>query len=139
MVAIELLGLLQVKVGDEIVELPPSKRTRALLAYLVLSKNAVSREALCNLLWADSADARGSLRWSLTKLRGVLGDDALDANRDNVALEGVTTDLAAVDAALVAEGGHLDTLLAAQRTFRGEMLSGLELPECNAYHAWWRN
>ena len=41
----------------------------ALLAYLALNRRSFRREHLCELLWEIPDDPRGSLRWSLSKLR----------------------------------------------------------------------
>jgi len=57
------------------VELPKSRKTRALLAYLLLSKRPVPRERLCELLWDIPDDPRAALRWSLSKLRPLTNDD----------------------------------------------------------------
>jgi hypothetical protein len=71
MAALELkfLGDLEIARGSQRVELPPSRKTRALLAYLALTGRAFRREHLCELLWEIPDDPRGSLRWSLSKLR----------------------------------------------------------------------
>src|SRR5580765_1617618 len=55
--------------------LPPSKKTRALLAYLALNARPFRREHLCELLWEVPDDPRGSLRWSLSKLRRLVDAD----------------------------------------------------------------
>ena len=54
--------------------MPASKKTRALLGYLAVSGKAERRERLCHLFWETPDDPKGALRWSLSKLRGVLGD-----------------------------------------------------------------
>ncbi|MEO0499231.1 MAG: alpha/beta fold hydrolase [Pseudomonadota bacterium] len=73
--------------GDP-VALPKSKKTRALLAYLMLESRPVRRERLCEMFWDRSADPRASLRWSLSKIRRALGEDApwLAANRNDICL-----------------------------------------------------
>ena len=55
------------------VEMPKSRKARALLAYLVLSEKPVHRSRLSEMFWERSADPRGGLRWALTRLRKVLG------------------------------------------------------------------
>ena len=71
----------------------PSRRARALLAYLVLAPDHVAtRERLCGLLWGDrgEAQARASLRQCLLELREVMsaaGLDILDRRRESVALK----------------------------------------------------
>jgi hypothetical protein len=78
--------------------LPPSKKTRALLAYLCLQPRRFSREHLCQLLWEVPDDPRGSLRWSLSKLRNLLDDKKRSrvlADRGSVGVdtEGVSIDM----------------------------------------------
>jgi len=73
--ALKFLGDLEIARGSERVELPPSRKTRALLAYLALTGRAFRREHLCELLWEIPDDPRGSLRWSLSKLRRLVDDD----------------------------------------------------------------
>ncbi len=60
------------------VPLPKSKKSRALLAYLMLSPRPLSRERLCTLLWDIPDDPRAALRWSLSKLRPVTNGDGVE-------------------------------------------------------------
>src|SRR5215213_5201066 len=97
MLTIRLFGELEVSRGVQRLVLPPSKKTRALLAYLVVTRRLHRRERLCELLWDVPDDPRGALRWSLTKLRGLVdepGRSRIIANRDTVAF---TPDDAAID------------------------------------------
>src|SRR5688572_21137384 len=48
---IKLLGELVVERDGTPVALPPSRKTRALLGYLVLTGRAHRRDALCELFW----------------------------------------------------------------------------------------
>ena len=66
---IRLLGELAVVRGGEALELPASKKARALLGYLVATGRSHMRERLCELLWDGPDDPRAQLRWSLWKLR----------------------------------------------------------------------
>ncbi|HEY9096589.1 MAG TPA: hypothetical protein VIN35_12640, partial [Hydrogenophaga sp.] len=71
--------------------LPPSRKTRALLAYLALEGHAVTREHLCDLFWPSAASPRAALRWSLAQLRPLLATpsgQALVADAHAVALDG---------------------------------------------------
>ena len=95
---IRLLGPAGVVRSGEAAALPRSRKVRALLAYLALSPHAVSRSHLCDLLWDVPNDPRGELRWCLSKLRGLLDDDAqrrVITERDLVRLD---LDGASVDA-----------------------------------------
>ncbi len=88
---VRLLGDLELRREDgPAVPLPPSRRTRALLGYLVATGTPQSRATLCDLLWDGPDDPRAALRWSLTKLRAVVDDEAalrLQADRDRVGFD----------------------------------------------------
>jgi DNA-binding SARP family transcriptional activator/RecA/RadA recombinase len=138
---IRLLGELEVSRDGRALSLPPSKKARALLAYLVVTGRSHSRERLCDLLWDVTDDPRAALRWCLSKLRPVVdaGRTRLDASRTHVAL-----DLADVTVDVLELKGidRLETLPTAQlermlQQFRGEFLEGLDLPDFAAFHAWW--
>lgn len=141
--SIRLLGDLQVVRGGQAMPLPASKRTRAVLGYLVATGARQSRERLCDLLWDGPDDPRASLRWSLTKLRPLLNDasaERLVADRDSVAIaaERMSVDVAMVRTLLAsgAQGASLDQLEQAARLLGGEFLDGLDLPRCYRYHEW---
>jgi DNA-binding SARP family transcriptional activator len=71
---VQLLGPVRILAGGEPLALPPSRKVRALLAYLILA-GPQTRSRLCDLFWADVPnDPRGELRWALSKLRGLLDD-----------------------------------------------------------------
>src|SRR5438270_12254811 len=85
--------------------LPPSKKTRALLAYLVSTTRPQSRAHLCELLWEGPDDPRAALRWSLTKIRPLLDEDGvtrLVTNHQSVSFEpsGAKVDLTILRAEL---------------------------------------
>lgn len=140
---IRLLGELAVVRAGTAVPLPASKRTRALLGYLVATGAPVSRQTLCDLLWDGPDDPRAALRWSLTKLRPVVDDvDAarLVADRDRVAFAAgdALVDLNVV-ARLLAAGADAATvpmLEQAAMLLHGEFLDGLDLPACYRFHNW---
>jgi DNA-binding SARP family transcriptional activator len=140
---IRLLGELAVFRKGKPLPLPASKKTRALLGYLVATARPHGRERLCDLLWEGPDDPRGALRWSLTKLRGVLDDDAhtrLSADRERVSFiaHGAGVDLERVKA-LAAAGlktASLDALEEAAGSWAGHFLEGLDLPGCVQFYAW---
>jgi DNA-binding SARP family transcriptional activator len=141
-VEIKLLGELEVSVGGRAQALPASKKTRALLAYLVATARPHLRERLCVLLWDGPDDPRAALRWSLTKIRPLLdaGAERLTADRERVSFEPGD---AVVDATVVRralEGGveaaSTDVLRDVAGRFRGEFLEGLDLPSCYRFHEW---
>ena len=88
-IQVKALGELAILVDEEPIELPASRRSRALLAYLLLTGRSHRREHLCELLWWMPDDPRGALRWSLSKLRPVVneGRERLIADREHVRIE----------------------------------------------------
>ena len=67
---------------------PRSRKTRALLVIIALSRTPVSRARLSDLLWGDRGEeqARASLRQALYELRGLAEAGALTADRQSVCL-----------------------------------------------------
>lgn len=128
--------------GDALA-LPPSRKTRALLAYLCLQPRPFRREQLSELLWDAPDDPLGSLRWSLSKLRRLVdepGHPRLVADRTTVAFHpaGVDVDVLALRG-LVRDGlQRADTpvLEVAAARHRGSFLEGLEFPEFHDFHGW---
>jgi len=142
-VALHFLGELKVLRQGEEQDLPPSKKTRALLAYLALSERSHRREQLCELFWEIPDDPRGSLRWSLSKLRRLVDEDGLarivaDRNQVSFQPDGATIDVMELEK-LVSAGLSclpIESLEAAEKKFRGEFLEGLELPNFHEFSAW---
>ncbi|HVV16435.1 MAG TPA: AAA family ATPase [Polyangia bacterium] len=140
---IRLLGELEVRRQGRALPLPASKKTRALLAYLVATGRPHLRESLCALLWDGPDDPRAELRWSLTKLRPLLdgGGGQLQTDRERAGFVAgpVRVDAVAVRALVgrAASEATLDALRAAAGQFRGEPLEGLDLPACFRYHEWY--
>ncbi len=141
--ALRLLGDVELTRGTETLALPPSRKTRALLAYLAVTGRPHRRDRLCTLLWDVADDPRGALRWSLTKLRPLV-DDAqhtrLVADRETVAFHpaGMRVDVLALRAALAGgvDAAATPDLIALAGEVRGELLEGLELTEFREFHAW---
>ncbi len=73
---VRILGPVSVSRDGAAVSLPRSRKVLALLAFLVLEPARQTRSRLCDLLWDVPNDPRGELRWCLSKLRGVLDDEA---------------------------------------------------------------
>lgn len=140
MIEVRLLGELELRRGGRPVALPASKRTRALLAYLIATERGHLRSHLCDLLWEMPDDPRASLRWSLTKLRPLVGGHRLEADRERVAFvpDGMEIDVGQVRQALGmgVEAAPTDVLRATAGRFRGEFLEGLDLEDCRRFQAW---
>ncbi len=140
---IRVLGELELLRDGQSVPLPASKKTRALLGYLVVvGARAQPRQRLCELFWDGPDDPRAGLRWSLTKIRPLVDDASatcLVANREHVVFErhGAVIDLVDVESSVGSlSRASLDALRAAAARYRGELLEGLDLPECYRYHEW---
>jgi DNA-binding SARP family transcriptional activator len=140
---LKFLGDFEVRRGGRPLPLPPSKKTRALLAWLGLNERRFRREQLCELLWEIPDDPRGSLRWSLSKLRRLVdepGRPRVLADRDSVGIDatdlsidvGELRRLAAGDLARVEDAD----LAAAVARYRGNFLEGLEFSTFHDFHAW---
>lgn len=143
-VRLRMLGPLALVWGGAAVELPPSRKTCGLLAYLALTQRATPRSRLCELLWDEAAnDARAELRWCLSKLRGLLGDSdggIVVASEDAIALrlDGWFVDALAVASAV--EGGietlPIDQVQALCDLYSGELLEGLVIQRCPEFNMW---
>ncbi|MEH6823760.1 MAG: AAA family ATPase [Motiliproteus sp.] len=140
---LSFLGNFQVIRDNEVVPLPPSKKTRALLAYLALNSRAFRREQLCELLWDIPDDPRGSLRWSLSKIRALV--DSKDqprviADRSQVRLDSSDTLIDVTELHALAcsplDPVPVETLEAAIDRYSGHFLEGLELTNFYQYYAW---
>ena len=71
---ISVVGNLAVFRGRTRLQLPSSRKTRALLGYLAVTARPHSRDRLCRLFWNVPDDPRAALRWSLTRLRPLLDE-----------------------------------------------------------------
>lgn len=143
MLQINLLGDLEVRRDGAALPLPPSRKTRALLAYLVLKGTPQRREALCELFWDVPDDPRGALRWSLSRLRPLLNQDGAErlvADRERV---GFVAEAGAVDLMELraAAANGLERLGAAElrrllALVRGPLMAGLEVPNVPEFESW---
>jgi DNA-binding SARP family transcriptional activator len=137
-----MLGPLAVMRDGAPLDLPQSRKVRALIAYLVLAPGPVARSKLCDLLWDGPNDPRGELRWCLSKLRGVLDEDGesrVETPEDMVGmrLDGCTIDAAEVASAAAAgldglDAGELQRLAA---LFSGEFLADMRI-DAQPFGAW---
>jgi DNA-binding SARP family transcriptional activator len=74
--AIHLLGAPFVTSGSARRTAPRGRKPWALLAYLLTTESAPSREWLAELLFSDAEDPLNALSWNLTQLRRLLGSDS---------------------------------------------------------------
>ena len=62
MLEVRVLGELELLRSGKPLALPASKKSRALLAFLVVTARPHLRESLCDLLWLGPDDPRAALR-----------------------------------------------------------------------------
>jgi len=137
---VRVLGSVCVERDGQRLPLPPSKKTRALLGYLLVEEREQTREHLCSLFWDVPDDPRGALRWSLSRLRPLLDDPGcarVEADRERVRIDlaGARLDLKVAQSLSLAEAGVAELRRAAE-LFRGDLLEGLELCDAFRFQAW---
>jgi DNA-binding SARP family transcriptional activator/TolB-like protein len=138
-----LLGPLQVMRNGYPLPQPPSRKARALLAYVAMAERPVSREKLCELLWDVADDPRSELRWCLSKLRPLVDGPAklrLIADRKQVQIE---VDALDIDAVCVVQqsqstlsNGSSSDLRSLLALFRGDFLEGLSVERAPSFENW---
>jgi DNA-binding SARP family transcriptional activator/Tfp pilus assembly protein PilF len=137
---LHLLGPLAASQNGRGIELPASRKARALLAYLALMPCAMPRARLCALLFDTASDPRGELRWYLSKLRGTLGAKRIRCDEDSVRLDLADSFVDAQELQRAARRDFAtlttDQALALQALFRGDFLEGMELDRCPAFTGW---
>jgi len=138
-----LLGSLQLSRGGDVLQLPASRKVRALLGYLVLASRPVARSQVCELLWDVPNDPRGELRWCLSKIRGLVDDRGrkrvvADGNTIRLDLSDCIVDTLEVTRApehgIQKLGVEQQQQLA--KLFGGELLEGLEIARSPMFDAW---
>lgn len=140
---LRLLGSMAVLRGGAPVALPPSRKLRALVAYLALAPRAPTRDQLCELLWTVPGDPRGELRGCLSKIRAALDTAAhrrllTQGAQVSLDLDGADVDARRVDEA-IGNGLHrldAEALRNLAACFGGDLLDGLEIDHCPQFTAW---
>jgi DNA-binding SARP family transcriptional activator/class 3 adenylate cyclase len=142
MLELRVLGRLTVLREGKPIALPPSRKTRALLAYLAVVGEPQRREMLCRMFWDTPDDLRGALRWSLSKLRRVVnidGQEVLAADREGVALswQSIALDLSQIrELSQRPPASDVAELEKAADSLKGGFLENLSLPRCHEFEAW---
>jgi DNA-binding SARP family transcriptional activator/tetratricopeptide (TPR) repeat protein len=122
---LDLLGGFSAQVEGRPCRLP-TRKAQALLAYLAVPAGRFhARDKLTALLWGESDElhARQSFRQALAALRRVLGDQALIARSDTLALDAAAVRVD-VDALEVDAGEERTAEL-----YKGDFLDGLRVDE----------
>ncbi|MEL6838780.1 MAG: alpha/beta fold hydrolase [Pseudomonadota bacterium] len=140
---ISVFGELQVSRNGQLQELPPSRKARALLAYLAMTGRPVRRERLCELLWSIPDDPRASLRWALSRIRKVV--DTAQTQRIKADRERVAIDLSDVEVDFVTARDRLfdsENVMSAQAlsaiadTLSEPILDGLDEAGQQEFETW---
>ncbi|MGX6600727.1 BTAD domain-containing putative transcriptional regulator [Micromonosporaceae bacterium Da 78-11] len=108
-----------------------SRKSWAVLAYLVLADRPPSRSRLAALLFADADDPGRALRWSLAEIRRGLGP-AGSVDGDPVVLR--LPEGSVVDVDLVLRGGWAAAV--GLPGFGGELLEGMTVRGAAAFETW---
>ena len=143
LLCINLLGPLEIRRGKRRIELPSSRKARAVLAYLIANRRKHGRDRLTDLLWDVADDPKGGLRWCLSKIRPLVDEPhqvRILADRETVEFDSADV---AIDSYIVRDsiqrGVSSMTLKELQHLaslFRGSFLEGLELPDYDSFQAW---
>jgi predicted ATPase/DNA-binding SARP family transcriptional activator len=148
---LHLLGPPMVELDGQGVQLGRHKAV-ALLAYLALTRQPHSRDALATLLWPDldQSHARGQLRRTLSLLNRTLGEEWLAVDRETVAWAAdaeawVDVDRLRERLAACATHGHpieqtcaecVSLLAGAVELYRDGFMAGFTLPDAPAFDEW---
>jgi pimeloyl-ACP methyl ester carboxylesterase/DNA-binding SARP family transcriptional activator len=140
---ISVLGNLTVLRRGTGVQLPPSKKTRALLAYIAVTARPHSRDRLCAMFWNLPDDPRAALRWSLSHLRPLVDEPdcrRIIADREKAGFNpgGVTVDIVSLRSAFRhgTDSISTDALRKAVEALEADFLEGLDLPDCHEFQSW---
>ncbi|WP_395344515.1 alpha/beta fold hydrolase [Ningiella sp. W23] len=140
MLEINTLGTLSVTRDGREVPLPQSKKTRALLVYLLLTARPHRRDRLCEMFWDIPDDPRGALRWSLSKLRNIVNDNEqtrvlADRERIELATSDIQIDIRSIEA-LCQNDLSRQQLTDILQALNDPLLEGLDLPNHETYQNW---
>jgi len=140
---LRMLGPMQIRRAGKAIELPASRKVRALIAYLALNPEPVTRSHLCELLWDVPNDPRGELRWCLSKSRALLdspGHRRVHTREETIRLDLTGCLVDVLEVARAADRGIAELPPALQRSlaslFTGDFLEGLEVARNPEFDGW---
>lgn len=135
---IQVLGGFELRDEDVGPLVLPTRKARALLAVLAMSPGMKqTRQGLAAMLWERSAEeqARATLRQTLSSLRKVLNDGAVDnvlyTEGDEVGLDAERCEVDAVIFERLAEQHSTKALEQTFHLYKGDFLAGLSLREAS--------
>src|SRR3954452_22152891 len=126
MLRVRLFGCFAIESEGGGLAMPQRRRARSVLGWLALNPGMHARSTVAGRFWPDVLDssARQSMRsaaWALRRALGPAGEQVLRATRDEIGIDGATTDVAQFES-LVEE----DRLADAVALVRGDLLAGLD-------------
>jgi DNA-binding SARP family transcriptional activator len=128
---VQLLGRPRIEVDGAPGYRYRSRKSWALLAFLLLGERPPTRSQLASLLFAEADDPLGALRWCLAEIRRALGPEAvLDGDPVTITLPAGTT----VDADQLVRGHW--TAAVELPGLGHELLDGLAIQHAEAYESW---
>jgi DNA-binding SARP family transcriptional activator/predicted ATPase len=128
MLEVKLLGQFEIALDGQSLEIP-SRPAQSLLAFLMLNRGAAHRrEKLAGLLWPDSSEsnARNNLRQALWRIRKMIGDGYLVADKVSVSFSAEKDYWLDAQILETAAGGNapVEVLERAVSVYEGELLPG---------------
>ena len=147
MLRVHLFGFPRCERDQENIPIP-RRKTAALLAYLLVTAQPHSRDALAALFWPedDQSHARANIRKDLSRLKSGLGDNLLLVDREQVRLNPAAElwlDVAEfriciekVRQAGAETGDSVRVLTAAVDLYHADFLAGFSLPDSPAFDEW---
>ncbi len=137
---LQVLGKVELKKNGSVLPMIRSKKTRCLLTYLAITQVAHFREHLCDLFFENTHDPRGALRWSLSRLRVVLGKDAARLTVDQGAVQfhvdNMCLDIDTVRTIQAMHKPEVSDLMRAADLIPPDPLSHLVLPHAADFGDW---
>ncbi len=129
--AIHLLGRPRIESESRDVYQFRSRKSWALLAFLILSERPPTRNQLAFLLFAEADDPLRALRWSLSEIRRSLGEDGtLDGDPVELSL----ADDTAIDVAQVMKGSWVEAVCLPGLGM--DLLDGLAIRGAPGFESW---
>ena len=127
---IRLLGPPKIESPGTTPPQPKGRKAWAVLAYLALQPDGISRGRTATLLFPDAADPLGALRWNLSELRRTL--DGVSITGDPLRLTLLPPwHCDALELVGSANGRGVDP-----RTFDGQLLEGLSFADSPVFDSW---
>ncbi|WP_232819391.1 alpha/beta hydrolase [Saccharospirillum mangrovi] len=139
--SIKTMGELSIYCDGQAVDMPPSRRTRALLAYLALTARPHRRDRLCEVFWKLPDDPRSTLRWSLSKVRQMVNSpnkERLMADRERVSLltNDIKIDIRDIELKANDPFTPIHELETLSKTLQETFLESIDLPGQELFQQW---